>query len=102
MPRQIDAFPRNLAVNHNPTNQIRVTAAQIKHLQDEVPAALLAAEKMFVNSALEAIDAATGLDLVDLVAEAQNALNGISAAFQQSWLSFQNLLNGIVDRKSVV
>src|SRR5947209_15728799 len=51
---------------------------------------------MFVNSVLEAIDAATGLDLVDWVAETQNALNGISAAFQQSWLSFQNLLNGIV------
>jgi hypothetical protein len=96
MPRQIDLFSQNLQVTNDPNNQISVTAAQINTLKDQIPAALEAAEKLLLTNILTAIDNATGLDLVDWIADVQAWLNSLSAALQQSWLNFQNLLNGIV------
>lgn len=95
MPRQIDLFPQNLQVTNDPNNQISVTAAQINNLKDQIPAALEAAEKLFLNNVLTAIDQATGLDLVDWLADAQAFFNSISASLQQSWLNLQNFLNGL-------
>lgn len=95
MPRQIDLFPQNLQVTNDPNNQISVTAAQINNLNDQIPAAIAAAEAAFLNSVLTAIDQATGLDLVDWLADAQAFFNSISASLQQSWLNLQNFLNGL-------
>jgi hypothetical protein len=95
MPRQIDLFSQNLQVTNDPNNQISVTAAQINNLKDQIPAALAAAEKLFLDNVLAAIDQATGLDLVDWLADAQAFFNSISASLQQSWLNLQNFFNGL-------
>jgi hypothetical protein len=96
MPRQIDLFSQNLQVTHDPNNQISVTAAQINHLNDQIPAALAKAEQLFLNNVLTAIDQATGLDLVAWLADAQSFFNFISSVLQQSSLNFQSLINGVV------
>lgn len=64
MPRQIDLFPQNLQVNHDPTKQLGFTAAQYNNLQAGIPAALEKAEIVFVNSVLAAIDQVTGWNLL--------------------------------------
>jgi hypothetical protein len=96
VPRQIDLFPQNLQVNNDPTNRMGVTAAQINHLQDQIPAAQAAAQQVAINAMLTALDKVTGLDLVGWWKDTQDLLNFINAAQQQSWLNFQQFLNGLV------
>lgn len=76
MPRQIDLFPQNLQVNHDPTQQLGLTTGQLDGLQNEIPAALEKATTVFFNSILEAIDQATGLDLVDWSKQLQALFSG--------------------------
>lgn len=74
MPRQIDAFPGNLQVNNDPTKQLGVSADQINSLRAQVPIALEKAEILFVNSVLDAIDQATGWDLLDFAKQVEAQL----------------------------
>lgn len=120
MPRQIDLTPQNLQVNNNPNTQLGITQEQLASVNDGIPAALEAAEKVFITSVLTAIDNATGLDLVDWAADLENLFTGnggsgdlltwftswltalqtdflnFGAALQQSWISFQGVVNGVV------
>lgn len=75
MPRQIDLFPQNLQVNHDPTEQLGVTQGQLDTLQGQIPAALEKASIAFINSVLAAIDQATGWDLLSFAQQVESGLN---------------------------
>jgi hypothetical protein len=96
MPRQIDSTPGNLQATHNPNNRLAVSGEQLNNFKNNMPAliaqALQAAETVF----LQIVDEATGVNFLQTFADIQNTLNVISAMLQQSWLSFQQLINSVV------
>src|SRR5690349_17698698 len=91
MPRQIDLFNQNFQVNHNPNNRLSFSSQQVTAMQNQLPNLIAQAEQEAITKILELIDQETGLDLVGL----QQWLNQLSASLSQSWLNFQNFLNGL-------
>lgn len=91
MPRQIDLFNNNFQVNHNPNNRLSFSSQQVTAMQNQLPNLIAQAEQEAITKILELIDQETGLDLVGL----QQWLNELSASLSQSWLNFQNFLNGL-------
>jgi hypothetical protein len=81
-----------LPLSHNPLQRLAFNAKN--PIVD--PAALAAAQQQAIESFLELLDAQTGLDLVGWWKDTQQLLNFINAAQQQSWLNFQQFLNGLV------
>ena len=98
MPRELDLYRRGAAVTNNPTNTISpksiagIVAQQPPNLAE---IAEEAAEDVVTNL-LTIIDDVTGLDLVAWWQETTTTLANYQSALQQSWLNFQQLINGIV------
>jgi hypothetical protein len=80
-----------LPLSHNPLQRLAFNAKN--PIVD--PAALQAAQEQAIESFLELLDAQTGLDLLGFWRDYTTFSNQMSAALQQSWMNFQNFLNGL-------
>jgi hypothetical protein len=76
MPRAIDLNPQNLKVDHNPTVQLGMSAAQASNFLTNLPAEVAAALEQAINTMLTEIDDATGLNLLKWAQLIENLLSG--------------------------
>lgn len=91
MPRNLDLYRRNAQVTNNPLNRLSVQnlAAIINQPLPNLGQISENTVQAEVDNFLNLIDQATGLNLLAWVQQVQ-------AALQQSWLSFQGLINGVL------
>ena len=75
MPRQIDLFPRNLQLGHNPLNQLGMSIDQLEGFLAALPEEILKAFIKAVWQLLDEIDKLTGLNLVAFADAIKQLLN---------------------------